>query len=80
MRLSKDKIETAMVSAQESEPLVAALRQVLNEMIADETLAAINSNLSAEARAYNCGRVAGINDFKELLMDLGLKLEPTENY
>lgn len=78
MKLTKDQVENAFVGVGDHEPVLRALRQVMSEFIADEMLSAINSNLSPEARAYNCGRAAGANDLKELLLDLGLKLEATE--
>lgn len=78
MKLTKEQVENAFVGVGDHEPVLRALRQVMSEFIADEMLSAINSNLSPEARAYNCGRAAGVNDLKELLLDLGLKLEATE--
>ena len=78
MKLTKEQIELAFSGVGDHEPVLRALRQVMSEFIADEMLSAINSNLSPEARAYNCGRAAGANDIKELLLDLGLKLEATE--
>lgn len=78
MKLTKEQIELAFSGVGDHEPVLRALRQVMGEFIADEMLSAINSNLSPEARAYNCGRAAGANDLKELLLDFGLKLEATE--
>jgi hypothetical protein len=48
---------------------------VLGELIADEVSAAINSALTPEARAYNCGRAAALSDARSFLVEMGLKLE-----
>lgn len=77
MKMSREKVEQAMVSAMEHEPLVDALRQLLADFVADESRAALLPDLNAEARAYNCGRAAAITDFRTTLMELGLKLEPS---
>lgn len=77
MKISREKVEQAMVSAMEHEPLVDALRQLLADFVADESRAALLPDLDAEARAYNCGRAAAITDFRTTLMELGLKLEPS---
>lgn len=75
MKIPQEKIEQAMVSAMEHEPLVQALKQVLADFVADESRAALLPDLNSEARAYNCGRAAAIVDFRSLLVELGLKLD-----
>lgn len=75
MRLPEAKIEEILKSLGADEPIVQALRQVFADFIADEVSAAINSNLTAEGRAYNCGRAASVSDLRSFLADSGLPLE-----
>ena len=75
MKITQEKIEETLRSFQGREPIVLALRKILSDFLDDEVLAAINSNLTAEARAYNCGRAASLNDLKAFLVDSGFPLE-----
>lgn len=74
MNISPEKMEEAFKALRQDEPVVQALRQVLADFIADEVSAAINSNLTAEGRAYNCGRAASLSDLRSFLVETGLPL------
>ncbi len=75
MRLSEEKLEEALKGCTGHEPVVQALAQILGDFIADEVSAAINSNLTAEGRAYNCGRAASLSDLRSFLVETGLPLD-----
>ena len=72
--MDAEKIEEALKSAHELDPVVAALNQILDEEIQDASRNALAPDLNAESRAYNCGRASSIFDFKMMLMERGLKL------
>ena len=76
--MTEEQLRMAFSGSGEHEPVVKALRQVLDDLIADEVSAAINSALTAEARAYNCGRAAALSDARSLLVDLGLELDASK--
>ena len=73
--MKQDKIEETLRGFGPDEPIVKAIRQILADFIADETHAAVGGNLTAEARAYNCGRAASLHDLQAFLVDSGFQLE-----
>jgi hypothetical protein len=73
--MRQEKLEETLKAFGQDEPIVQALRQILSDFIADETHAAVASNLTAEARAYNCGRAASLHDLQAFLVDSGFPLE-----
>jgi len=75
MRMTDEQLRMALGGVGEHEPELRALQQVLGELIADDDSAAINSALTPEARAYNCGRAAALSDARSFLVEMGLKLE-----
>jgi hypothetical protein len=75
MRLSDEKLEEILKSCSGTEPLVQAFRQILDNQIADEVSAAIDSRLVGEGRAYNCGRAASLSDLRSFLIESGMPLD-----
>jgi hypothetical protein len=73
--MKQEKIEETLRGFGQDDPIVRALRQILDEFIVDETHAAVASNLTAEGRAYNCGRAASLHDLKAFLNESGFPLE-----
>jgi hypothetical protein len=70
MRLSDAKIQEAFVSAGENSPLMAALLQLLSDMIESEVLSAIQPDLNDSSRAHNCGRAAALKDLSSYIDNL----------
>ena len=65
--MSPEQLAVAVKSAGVDDPVFAALTQLMNEALADETESALLPSLTAEGRAYNCGRAAGIVDVLETI-------------
>ena len=70
MRLSDAKIQEAFVSAGDNSPLMAALLQMLSDMIESEVLSAIQPDLNDSSRAHNCGRAAALKDLSSYIDNL----------
>ena len=67
MRLTDEQIKEALAVSDEH-PVIQALMQVIDDQMHDEVAFGIQPNLTAEDRAYNCGRAAAI---KDLLVSIG---------
>ena len=70
MRLSDAKIQEAFVSAGDNSPLMAALLQLLSDMLESEVLSAIQPDLNDSSRAHNCGRAAALKDLSSYIDNL----------
>ena len=70
MRIPDAKIQEAFVSAGENSPLMAALLQLLSDMIESEVLSAIQPDLNDSSRAHNCGRAAALKDLSSYIDNL----------
>ncbi len=63
MRLETEQLELAL-SVSDEHPVMAAFLQIIGDKVEDEMLSAILANLTAEDRAYNCGRAAALQELK----------------
>jgi len=70
MRISDAKIQEAFVSAGDNSPLMAALLQLLSDMIESEVLSAIQPDLNDSSRSHNCGRAAALKDLLSYIDNL----------
>ena len=61
-KLSEEKLREIFTSASGNEPVFVGFMDLLKEHADMNKLAAFQPNLSAEDRAYNCGRAAAIED------------------
>ena len=75
--MSEEKIREALSALSPDDPVVRAITQILVGIIDDERDMAIQPNLTNEARAFNCGRVASVIDLAEYLEVLGWKTSLT---
>jgi hypothetical protein len=66
MKLNHEQLAEAL-SVSDEHPVLAAFLQILSDTAEDENRTAIVPNLSAEDRAYNCGRAAAIQDLRLLI-------------
>ena len=66
MKLNQEQLAEAL-SVSDEHPVIAAFLQILGDTSDDESRSAILPNLSAEDRAYNCGRAAAIQDLRLLI-------------
>jgi hypothetical protein len=66
MKLNQEQLTEAL-SVSDEHPVIAAFLQILGDTADDESRSAILPNLSAEDRAYNCGRAAAIQDLRLLI-------------
>ena len=62
MKLDEEKLKEAFTSASGIEPVYKAFMQVALNHLEINKQAAFSPNLSAEDRAYNCGRCASLED------------------
>ncbi len=69
MKLNYEQLAEAL-SVSNEHPVMAAFLQIVADSAEDETRSAILPNLSAEDRAYNCGRAAAIQDLSLLISSL----------
>lgn len=60
--MNEEQLKEAL-SVSADHPVMNAFLQVIADQVESETLSGIMPNLSAEDRAYNCGRAASIRDF-----------------
>lgn len=70
MKLTQSKIIEILKSIEPEHPVFQALMQVAAQQANDEKLAALMPGLLPEARAYNCGRCASLEDFIAIVNDL----------
>ena len=75
--MTEEKLKEALSVLSPEDPVVKAITQILVGIIDDERDMAIQPNLTNEARAYNCGRVASIIDVAEYLELMGWKTSLT---
>ena len=75
--MTEDKLKEALSVLSPEDPVVKAITQILVGIIDDERDMAIQPNLTNEARAFNCGRVASVIDLAEYLELLGWKTSLT---
>ena len=61
MRLNQEQLAEAL-SVSNEHPVIAAFLQIIADATDDEIRSAVMPNLSSEDRAFNCGRVAAIQD------------------
>ena len=61
MRLTDEQLSEAL-SVSDEHPVVKAFMQILDETLHSEVAYGIQPNLTAEDRAYNCGRAAAVKD------------------
>lgn len=66
MKLNQEQLTEAL-SVSDEHPVIASFLQILGDTADDESRSAILPNLSAEDRAYNCGRAAAIQDLRLLI-------------
>lgn len=59
--MNEEQLKEAL-SVSDEHPVIKAFLQIIAEQDEAETLAGLMPNLSAEDRAYNCGRAAAIKD------------------
>lgn len=59
--MNEEQLKEAL-SVSDEHPVIRAFLQIIAEQDEVETLAGLMPNLSAEDRAYNCGRAAAIKD------------------
>ena len=59
--MNEEQLKEAL-SISDEHPVIQAFLQIIADQDEAETLAGIMPNLSAEDRAYNCGRAAAIKD------------------
>ncbi len=59
--MNEEQLKEAL-SVSDEHPVIKAFLQIIAEQDEVETLAGLMPNLSAEDRAYNCGRAAAIKD------------------
>ena len=69
MKLNQEQLTEAL-SVSDEHPVIAAFLQIIADTAEDESRSAIMPNLSAEDRAYNCGRAAAIQDLSLLISSL----------
>jgi hypothetical protein len=67
--LNNNQVVEAL-SCPESNPLYMALTQVLEDLTAEEVSAAMNPTMSAEARAFQCGRAASLHDLRAIIDEI----------
>ena len=61
MRLTEEQLVLAL-SVSDEHPVMAAFLQIIGEKVEEEMFSAILANLTAEDRAYNCGRAAALQE------------------
>ncbi len=61
MRIEEEELKLAM-SVSDEHPVMAAFMQIIKDKLEDEMYSAILANLTAEDRAYNCGRAAALQE------------------
>lgn len=59
--MNEEQLKEAL-SVSDEHPVIKAFLQIISDQEESEMLAGILPNLSAEDRAYNCGRAAAIKD------------------
>ena len=59
--MNEEQLKEAL-SVSDEHPVIKAFLQIISDQEESEVLAGILPNLSAEDRAYNCGRKANFND------------------
>lgn len=70
MKLTQSKIIEIIRSIEPENPVFNALMQIAMQQAHDEKLAALMPGLLPEARAYNCGRCASLEDFISIVNDM----------
>lgn len=75
--MNEEKLREAISGYSPDDPIIRAITQILVGIIDDERDMAIQPNLTNEARAFNCGRVASVIDLAEYLEVLGWKTSLT---
>lgn len=61
MRIEEEELKLAL-SVADNHPVMAAFLQIIKDKLEDEMFSAILANLTAEDRAYNCGRAAALQE------------------
>ena len=64
--MNDEQLKEAL-SVSDEHPVIKAFLQIIAEQEESEVLAGILPNLSAEDRAYNCGRAAAIKDLSSAI-------------
>jgi hypothetical protein len=67
--LNNNQVVEAL-SCPETNPLYMAWTQVLEDLTAEEVAAAMNPVMSAEARAFQCGRAASLHDLRAIIDEI----------
>jgi len=79
MKLNQEQLAEAL-SVSDEHPVIAAFLQIIADTVEDEGRSAIMPNLSAEDRAYNCGRAAAIQDLGLLISSLRSEKDLTSRH
>lgn len=61
MKLNDEQLSEAL-SVSDEHPVINAFMQIIDDALQSELSYSIQPNLTAEDRAFNCGRAAGIKD------------------
>lgn len=70
MNILESKLAEILKSVEPENPVFLALMQMARQQSDDEKLAALMPGLTAEARAYNCGRCAALEDFIAIVNEM----------
>jgi hypothetical protein len=76
MKLSESKLIEILKSIEPENPVYKAIMQMARQQADDEKVAALMPGLLPEARAYNCGRCAAMEDFIAIVNEM--RSEPEE--
>jgi hypothetical protein len=76
MKLNQEQLAEAL-SVSDDHPIIAAFLQIIADATEDDIRSAVMPNLSSEDRAFNCGRVAAIQDLSLFISSLRCEKELT---
>jgi hypothetical protein len=76
--MTEEQLRETFTSATGIEPIYKAFIAVINEHLELNKRAAFSPNLTAEDRAYNCGRCASLEDILFVIDSYGAKNNLTE--